>query len=111
MKCLRVFLILLFTLAALALAPGTEQARAESYQWIDIGGPPGVFEIVELAYDNTRDILYATCGQDGIWRCSNVHSAPTWTDLDPGDQLSACQLRGLAYDSKHNLLYTGDWQG
>lgn len=64
-----------------------------------------------IAYDPTRDILYAATttvmGQEGggVWRCSNATTSPSWSNGPMG--LSSERVYCLTYDPTHNVLYAG----
>lgn len=58
-----------------------------------------------LAYDSTRDVLYASLDWQGVWRCDHPYTSPVWTDIR--GELASFRVKSLAFDMVRNILYAG----
>ena len=94
---LMIVVCLLLILSALA-PPG----YAAPYQWTDIAGMN--YYIDALVYDSGNDILYMGCWNNGVFRCTNPSTSPSWQNID-GGVVTPGAIRSLAYDATNNILY------
>lgn len=70
----------------------------------DFGASRSIGGVGSLAYDVTRDILYASSGNK-IVRCMNAEIAPSWNGIGTG--IHPDDVSSVAYDAGRNILYVG----
>jgi len=70
----------------------------------DFGASRSIGGVGSLAYDVTRDILYASSGNK-ILRCMNAEIAPSWNGIGTG--IHPDDVSSVAYDAGRNILYVG----
>lgn len=73
-----------------------------SPSWTDTGALSSYY-VNSLAFDSDRDILYAGTDHNSVWRCTSPRTSPSWTNT--GGKLTSFQIKDLALDTTHNLLY------
>ena len=90
----------------LLLVPGL--ASAQTLSWKNTHGPGDGNQVHGLAYDGSRNVLYAGTGGGTVYRNANPTGGGAWmTTGGPGASFIYC----LAYNSTGNILFAGAANG
>ena len=73
--------------------------------WANTNGGLSTYWIYSVAYDPSRNLLYAGTNGHSIWRCTSPNTSPSWTDI--AATISGHWTYSIACDVTNNILYSG----